>query len=67
MTTNETYNNKVVRQFAIMTIIWGIVGMTVGVFIAAHAMSVDATLVTNDERDFRGYPGLKVENWVKAG
>ena len=32
--------------------------------IAAHAISVDATLVTNDERGFRGYPGLKVENWV---
>jgi cytochrome c oxidase cbb3-type subunit 1 len=31
-----TYNYKVVRQFAIMTVIWGIVGMTVGVFIAAQ-------------------------------
>lgn len=32
--------------------------------IAAHAMSLGATLVTNDERDFAGYPGLAVENWV---
>ncbi len=32
----DTYNYKVVRQFAIMTIIWGIVGMSVGVFIAAE-------------------------------
>jgi len=32
----ETYNYKVVRQFAIMTVVWGIVGMTVGVFIAAE-------------------------------
>ena len=31
-----TYNYKVVRQFAIVTIIWGIVGMLVGVFIAAQ-------------------------------
>ncbi|AOT08014.1 cytochrome-c oxidase, cbb3-type subunit I [Pseudoalteromonas luteoviolacea] len=30
------YNYKVVRQFAIMTVIWGIVGMGVGVFIAAQ-------------------------------
>jgi cytochrome c oxidase cbb3-type subunit 1 len=30
------YNDTVVRQFAIMTIIWGIVGMAVGVFIAAE-------------------------------
>jgi cytochrome c oxidase cbb3-type subunit 1 len=36
MTNNETYNYKVVRQFAIMTIVWGIVGMLVGVVIAAQ-------------------------------
>ncbi len=30
------YNDKVVRQFAFMTIIWGIVGMAVGAFIAAE-------------------------------
>jgi len=34
--TASTYNYKVVRQFAIMTIIWGIVGMAVGVLIAAQ-------------------------------
>ena len=33
---NETYNDKVVRQFAIMTVVWGIVGMLVGVIIAAQ-------------------------------
>jgi cytochrome c oxidase cbb3-type subunit 1 len=32
----HTYNDKVVRQFAIMTIVWGIVGMLVGVIIAAQ-------------------------------
>ncbi len=32
----ETYNYKVVRQFAIMTVVWGIVGMSVGVLIAAQ-------------------------------
>jgi cytochrome c oxidase cbb3-type subunit 1 len=31
-----TYNYKVVRQFAIMTVVWGIVGMLVGVIIAAQ-------------------------------
>ena len=30
------YNYKVVRQFTIMTVIWGIVGMSLGVFIAAQ-------------------------------
>ena len=32
----STYNYKVVRQFAIMTIVWGIVGMLVGVILAAQ-------------------------------
>ena len=30
------YNDKVVRQFAVMTVVWGIVGMAVGVLIAAQ-------------------------------
>jgi cytochrome c oxidase cbb3-type subunit I len=30
------YNYKVVRQFAVMTVVWGIVGMLVGVVIAAQ-------------------------------
>ena len=33
---HSTYNYKVVRQFAIMTVVWGIVGMLVGVWIAAQ-------------------------------
>jgi cytochrome c oxidase cbb3-type subunit I len=36
MAQEATYNYKVVRQFAIMTVIWGIVGMLVGVLIAAQ-------------------------------
>src|SRR3954471_10262630 len=34
--STATYNDKVVRQFAVMTVVWGIVGMTVGVLIAAQ-------------------------------
>jgi cytochrome c oxidase cbb3-type subunit 1 len=36
MDSQTTYNYKVVRQFTVMTIVWGIVGMLVGVFIAAE-------------------------------
>ena len=36
MGKSETYNYKVVRQFAVMTIVWAIVGMAVGVLIAAQ-------------------------------
>ncbi|MDH3511093.1 MAG: cytochrome-c oxidase, cbb3-type subunit I [Gammaproteobacteria bacterium] len=32
----NAYNDKVVRQFALMTIVWAIVGMAVGVLIAAQ-------------------------------
>ncbi len=31
-----TYNDKVVLQFTIMTVVWGIVGMAVGVLLAAQ-------------------------------
>jgi tRNA(fMet)-specific endonuclease VapC len=33
-------------------------------WIAAHALALDCTLVTANERDFRRVPGLKVENWL---
>ena len=32
------YNDKVVRQFALMTVVWGVVGMLVGVIIAAQLL-----------------------------
>lgn len=32
--------------------------------IAAHAMNTGIILVTNNEADFKDYPGLKVENWA---
>jgi tRNA(fMet)-specific endonuclease VapC len=34
--------------------------------IAAHAMSLDLTLVTNNESEFNRVVGLKVENWVNG-
>ncbi|HEX5788366.1 MAG TPA: cytochrome-c oxidase, cbb3-type subunit I [Woeseiaceae bacterium] len=36
MQSESTYNDTVVRQFAIMTVVWGVVGMLVGVVIAAQ-------------------------------
>lgn len=33
--------------------------------IAAHALSADCTLVTNNEKEFIRIPKLKIENWVK--
>jgi len=34
--------------------------------IAAHAISLDLVLVTNNEADFKDYPGIRLENWVAA-
>src|SRR6476659_7127970 len=39
----EMFNYKVVRQFSIMTIVWGVVGMLVGVIIAAQLLWPDLT------------------------
>lgn len=35
--------------------------------IAAHAIALDVTLVTNNEREFRRVKDLRVENWLSAG
>lgn len=34
-------------------------------WIAAHALAQGLTLVTNNEREFRRVPGLRVENWAR--
>ncbi len=39
---------------------------TMDQLIASHAISLGLTLVTNNEADFKDYPGLKVENWVNT-
>lgn len=32
--------------------------------IAAHAIALEAILVTNNEKDFARYPGIRLENWL---
>ncbi|HQR03455.1 MAG: cytochrome-c oxidase, cbb3-type subunit I [Proteobacteria bacterium] len=51
MQSQATYNYKVVRQFTVMTVIWGVVGMLVGVFIAAELI----------------WPDLNVVEWLSYG
>jgi len=34
--------------------------------IAAHAVSLNAIIVTNNTKDFAKYPGLVVENWIES-
>jgi tRNA(fMet)-specific endonuclease VapC len=33
--------------------------------LAAHAVSRDLTLITNNEADFADIPGLRLENWTR--
>ena len=33
--------------------------------IAAHAVSLNAAVVTNNEKDFARYPGVTTENWLR--
>ncbi len=50
MDTALNYNYRVVKQFAIMTVVWGVVGMLVGVVIAAQlafpALNFDTAWLT---------------------
>ena len=51
ITREATYNYTVVRQFAIATVVWGIVGMAAGVFIAAQLI----------------WPELNFASWLSYG
>ncbi|MGV1684272.1 PIN domain-containing protein [Sphingopyxis sp. NJF-3] len=33
--------------------------------LAAHALSLDVVVITNNEGDFADVPGLRVENWTR--
>ena len=54
MQSQATYNYKVVRQFAVMTVIWGIVGMLVGVLIASQLVWPQLNII-----EFLGYGRLR--------
>jgi cytochrome c oxidase cbb3-type subunit 1 len=52
MSETVTYNDKVIRQFAVTTVIWGIIGMLVGVLLAAQLI----------------WPGLTMDiSWLSYG
>lgn len=43
-------------------------GQTIGgndLLIAAHALTIDAVMVTDNVREFGRVPGLRVENWLR--
>lgn len=57
------------RQYGLVRAALETKGRVIGtndLWIAAHALASDLTLVTNNEREFRRVEGLRVENWAAA-
>ena len=50
MSDPASYNYKVVRQFSIMTVVWGVVGMLVGVIITVQLIWLELNLAARAVR-----------------
>lgn len=62
------YEDAASRQFAEIRVALEREGRPIGatdLFIAAHARTLDLTLVTANTREFARVPGLKIENWLE--
>jgi tRNA(fMet)-specific endonuclease VapC len=62
------YDDIAAKEYGIVRVSLERKGTPIGsmdMLIAAHAVSLDCTLVTNNEREFNRVPSLKIENWVK--
>jgi tRNA(fMet)-specific endonuclease VapC len=61
------FNDKAARHFGSIRAHPESIGKIIGPFdiqIAAHALSEDLILVTNNTKEFERVPGLKIENWL---
>lgn len=61
------YDEKAVQYYAKLRHQLQSKGQTIGsldMLIAAHTLSLDVTLVTNNMKEFERIDGLKLENWV---
>ena len=57
------------RHYGILRALFRMQGRPIGpndLFIAAHALALEATLVTANVGEFSRVPGLKIENWLRA-
>ena len=56
------------RQYGAIRLALKTAGTPIGpndLFIAAHALALDAILVTDNVKEFSRVPGLRVENWLR--
>ena len=61
------FGNQATEVYGSMRVALERVGTPIGpldTLIAAHAMALGRTLVTNNEREFRRVVGLRIENWL---
>ena len=62
------YGDEAVQYYAQLRVYLEKKGKPIGaleMLIAAHALSINCTLVTNNEKEFTRVPDLKIVNWVK--
>jgi tRNA(fMet)-specific endonuclease VapC len=66
--TTVPFDSPAEREYARIRLTLERAGTPIGpndLFIAAHACALDVPLVTDNEREFRRVPGLRVENWLR--
>ena len=64
----KPFNADAVQHYARLRCRLEQMGTPIGgndMLIAAHALAADATLVTDNEREFARVEGLRVENWLR--
>ena len=62
----ESFGEKAARTYGQLAVRLIKAGMPIGIldtFIAAHALALDVTLVTNNGKHFSKVSGLTLENW----
>lgn len=67
--TVHRFDEAAAREFGALRAHLEAQGQLIGPYdmmIAAQALALGATLVTDNEREFRRVPGLAVENWLRG-
>lgn len=62
------YDNQAVHYYGDLSAYLERQGEPIGsldMLIAAHALSINSTLVTNNEQELIRMPKLKIDNWIK--
>ena len=65
----QAMSNNVAQHYGVIRSSLEKKGLIIGgndLWIAAHALDLNLTLITNNTREFERVPNLKVENWLDA-